>query len=386
MGISRYNPFSVLLKRTPAGRQEASSRGRLKSIIETPIILAGLILGIVVRNMPASFFLSANYWILRTLSGSRRAGLTADFAGKLEAAHSLYKGLKKNHRREPAILCAISHPPVDKSLMWLNYEMIIRAFETITGVKKRSSKPRIVVAIDELAVGHTAGLVGSSMYAGWMHAMHLSVDRLPHARGYLKGLMLAGSEPQHMPWRLLRHLGSGGEVIIALSCGIPETGRAVYLIREFVARLRKSAGSSALARWRDAEEKLFLFALERGPDGRTPAESGILSPHMSDFVLRFVMDFGHTEIAARAHLESFKADFSRETAFRERFFNFLLKRIAKERVPLMLMGLTHGFPGPHVNLCDTISNTDADGKVMGRGGGGDQFMLTVKRWIELNFR
>lgn len=158
----------------------------------------------------------------------------------LMRARALVARLETETGAAPALLAVISHPPAMGELAHLNFALGRHALRALRILRGRPCRPRQVVATDPFALD-TASVAEEGFYAGYMGTYHLGIDRLALGRAGAWRIMAPRSSWFTMPFRLLRALGSGGEVGIILAGGVPATGRVLYGVREWARRARAAS-------------------------------------------------------------------------------------------------------------------------------------------------
>ena len=316
----------------------------------------GISVAMVMEAMPGDWGLAVHEKMFRVLTGERTFAFDPG-SPVLRAARALAARLKEESGREPALLAAISHPPVLGELAYLNFELVRHAFLALREIRGRACRPRLVAAVDPFALDSTA-IVEEGLYAGYMGAFHIGLDRLALGRGHLGPVLSPQTRWDRMPFRLFRTLAEGGEVGMVLSGGIPATGLVLYGTREWarrawclspmrsdpkavLSRLRKddvfACFESAVAPfltlmrspWRIIEIWLMAAAAELVP-GQTAeaAACAVLSC------------LGVAEADRKILLEELARERTRETPIRRRLFRLLIGRVARRR-PLILLPVIH---------------------------------------------
>ncbi|MDP3543583.1 MAG: hypothetical protein Q8T11_14025 [Elusimicrobiota bacterium] len=327
-----------------------------RMILEPFTRAAGMMLAAVMELVPADWTVSFHNKLFLLLS----AGLAYPFDPASPAvadARALAAKLEKETGLEPALLAAISHPPVMGDLAHLNFELVRHATLVLRAVRGRPCRPRLVVAIDPFALD-TISVLEEGLYAGFMGNFHLGIDRLALGRGHPGPWMSAGTRWDRMPLRLFRSLAEGREIGMVLSGGVPATGRVLYGVREWARRARaagplRALPAEALARLR-ADPSFARFEkaaadhipLPRGPWRLLEAwlmtvAAGLLPGETSESVARVMLECLSVPEASRAALLSELAgDMARETPARRRLFRLLAGRVARRR-PLILIPVVH---------------------------------------------
>ena len=273
------------------------------------------------------------------------------------AAKLLAARLERESGRPPALLAAISHPPVMGDLAHLNFELVRHSSLALREVRGRPCRPRLVVAIDPFALD-TISIVEEGLYAGSMGTYHLGLDRLALGRGLPGPLMSPATRWDRMPLRLFRTLAEGGEVGMVLSGGVPATGRVLYGVREWARRARaagpyRADPTEVLRRLRaDADFSRFesvvsqTIHLPRGAWRLLEAwlmasAAGLVPGESAESVARAALKCLAVPVAEHAVLlAALSQDLARETPSRRRLFRLLIGRVARRR-PLVLIPVVH---------------------------------------------
>ncbi len=316
----------------------------------------GMILAALMNVLPADWSVAFHNKLFLTLA----AGKTYPFdpqAPAVAQARLLAARMEKESGQAPALLAAISHPPVMGDLAHLNFELVRHSTLVLREVRGRACRPRLVVAVDPFALD-TISVLEEGLYAGYMGSFHLGLDRLALGRSHPGPLMSPQTRWDRMPLRLFRSLAEGGEIGMVLSGGIPATGRVLYGVREWSRRARAASPLhaepiQALARLRsDATFARFENAaadhipLPRGPWRLLEAwlmtvAAGLVAGETIEDAANAALaalDVPERERAAlRAELEN---DMTRETPSRRRLFRLLVGRVARRR-PLILIPVVH---------------------------------------------
>lgn len=316
----------------------------------------GLVLAALMNVLPADWSVAFHNKLFLSLA----AGKTYPFDARSSAvvqARALAARLERESGLAPALLAAISHPPVMGDLAHLNFELVRHATLVLREVRGRSCRPRLVVAVDPFALD-TISVLEEGLYAGYMGSFHLGLDRLALGRGHPGPWMSPQTRWDRMPLRLFRSLAEGGEIGMVLSGGIPATGRVLYGVREWSRRARSAsplhgdpAGALASLRAGAAFARFEKAAadhipLPRGPwrlleawlmtvaAGLVPGESAQVA---ADAALDALQVPERERAALRAELQN---DMTRETPSRRRLFRLLVGRVARRR-PLILIPVVH---------------------------------------------
>ena len=317
---------------------------------------AGMIVGAVMELLPADRVVALHNRGLLALSAGRNYPFDLR-SPAVVAARALAARLEKESGHAPALLAAISHPPVMGDLAHLNTELVRHSILALREVRGRPCRPRLVVAIDPFALD-TLSLLEEGFYAGYMGSFHLGLDRLALGRGHPGPLMSPQTRWDRMPLRLFRSLAEGNEIGMVLSGGIPATGRVLYGVREWSRRARAASplhgdpaqadvflrADAAFARFETAAAA--HIPLPRGPwrlleawlmtaaAGLLPGEDG-----RGGGALRALMSESSRRIARRP-ARRLAGDMARETPPRRRLFRLLVGRVARRR-PLLLIPVVH---------------------------------------------
>ncbi|HVE12911.1 MAG TPA: hypothetical protein VNI01_05920 [Elusimicrobiota bacterium] len=353
------------LKRAAAGlppKPEAARR-----FVEPFLQLAAKALLAAARLAPAESMLAVQDKVYRALSSGPEAPYDLG-SPELAAAGELARSIAGSAGVEPALVCMFSHPPVTGELVHFNLELVRSALSGLRRARGRACRPSLVIAVDRFALD-TLPLHHEGLYAGFMGLYHLGTDRLAHSRAWPESLLLRGAAWPSLAGRMARRLAAGGELFLALSGGVPTTGRILYTAREFLLRARRerAAGVSplevrvrlraeapAFARFEDSGavgaalrvsvwrmiEAWVTFEL-LADDGLARADRGELSARGQDALASCLRALG-CGAEALADLEE---EFVRETPYRERLFRFLIARTAGRGRPIIFLPLTHARGG-----------------------------------------
>jgi len=330
--------------------------GLQRMLLEPAARAAGLLMAAVLELVPADWTVSFHNRLFLHLSAGRdypfRPGAPA-----VVAARALAARLEKESGLAPALLAAISHPPVMGDLAHLNFELVRHSTMALREVRGRPCRPRLVVAIDPFALD-TISVLEEGLYAGFMGRYHLGIDRLALGRGQPGPLMSPGTRWDRMPFRLFRSLAEGGEVGMVLSGGVPSTGRVLYGVREWARRAR--AAGPLNAQPAEARRRLLIdpafqrfqeasagnIHLPRGPwrlleSWLMAAAAGLLPGETAESAARAALACLSVPEASREPLlAELASDMTRETPSRRRLFRLLVGRVARRR-PLVLIPVVH---------------------------------------------
>jgi hypothetical protein len=317
---------------------------------------AGMFLAGVMEIVPADWTVAFHNKLFLGLV----AGRTYPFdpaSPAIVSARALAERLEKESGKAPALLAAISHPPVMGDLAHLNFELVRHATLALREARGRPCRPRLVVAVDPFALD-TISVLEEGLYAGFMGSFHIGLDRLALGRGHPGPLMSPQTRWDRMPHRLFRSLAEGGEIGLVLSGGVPATGRVLYGVREWARRaifagphradpsraLQCLRGDASFARFEKA-------ALERVPVTRghwrlleawlMTAAAGLLPNETTEAAARSALACLQVPETSRAALlVELANDMARETPARRRLFRLLVGRVARRR-PLILIPIVH---------------------------------------------
>ncbi len=344
-------------RRLEADKTVLPSKPELQRALLEPVTRAlGLILAGVMELLPADWTGYVHNRLFLHLSSGRTYPFEPG-SPAVAAARTLAARLEKESGLPPALLAAISHPPVMGDLAHLNFELVRHAMLALREVRGRPCRPRLVVAIDPFALD-TISVLEEGLYAGFMGTYHLGIDRLALGRGHPGPLMSPWTRWDRMPLRLFRALAEGGEVGMVLSGGVPSTGRVLYGVREWARRARAAGplnAQPAEARRRllmDAAFERFQAAsvghihLPRGPwrlleAWLMAAAAGLLPGETAESAARAALAcLSVPEAAREALMAELHLDMTRETPSRRRLFRLLVGRVARRR-PLVLIPVVH---------------------------------------------
>ncbi len=344
-------------KRLEADGTVLPAKPKLQRVLLEPCSrAAGMLLAAVLELLPADWSVSFHNKLFLSLSPGRTYPFDPA-APAVAAARALAERLEKEAGKPPALLAAISHPPVMGDLAHLNFELVRHATMTLREVRGRPCRPRLVVAVDPFALD-TISVLEEGLYAGFMGSFHLGLDRLALGRGLPGPLMSPQTRWDRMPHRLFRSLAEGREVGMVLSGGVPSTGRVLYGVREWARRalaagplLGEPARALACLRADASFARFEKAAVESVPPPRGPrrlleawlmsAAAGLLPDESAESVARAALGCMKVPEAARAALLSeLSRDMTRETPARRRLFRLLVGRVARRR-PLILLPIVH---------------------------------------------
>jgi hypothetical protein len=327
-----------------------------RSLLEPFSRLAGMLMAAVMEVVPADWTVAFHNKLFLHLSSPNVYRFDARSAVILEA-NALASRLEQETGKAPALLAAISHPPVMGDLAHLNFELVRHAILAMREIRGRPCRPRLVVAVDPFALD-TISVLEEGLYAGFMGSFHIGIDRLALGRGQPGPLLSPQTRWDRMPLRFLRTLAEGREVGIVLSGGVPSTGRVLYAAREWARRavaagaLRKDP-SRALACLR---ADLTFSRFEQAASSILPlpkqpwrlleawlmtAAAGLLPGETAGSAAKAALSCLKVPEEKRAALLAELAlDMSRETPARRRLFRLLVGRAARRR-PLILLPVVH---------------------------------------------
>jgi hypothetical protein len=335
-----------------------------RRLVEPPARLLGMALGAVMEILPAEWTVSFHDWLFRTLAG--RVYAFDPEEPRARRARELVERLRAETGREPALLAAISHPPVMGEAAHLNFALVRLATLALRAARGRPCRPRLVVAVDPFALD-TTSIVEEGAYAGYMGSYHLGLDRLALGRGHPGPRLSPQTRWDRMPRRLFRVLREGGEVGMVLSGGVPDTGRVLYAAREW-ARLARRASP-----WRTAPERAlpallahasfrrFVEAVEGTlhlPPGTwrrldawlMACAAGLVEGETAESAAAAALECLEVPAERRAGLlAELREDLTRETPVRRRLFRLLAGRVARRR-PLVVVPVVHRMDPPGVEL------------------------------------
>jgi hypothetical protein len=316
----------------------------------------GMFLAGVMNLVPGDWTVAFHNKLFLHLS----AGKTYPFdpsAKVVRDAAALAARFERETGKAPALLAAISHPPVMGDLAHLNFELVRHSTLFLREVRGRPCHPRLVVAVDPFALD-TISVAEEGLYAGFMGSYHLGVDRLALGRGHIGPWMNPTTRWDRMPLRLFRSLAEGGEIGMVLSGGVPATGRVLYGMREWSRRARaagpyRADPAGALRRLRGEEsfrrfESLVATAISFPPGPWRLLEAWLMAvaagllpgetPEVAGAAALAALDAPQSE---RARLQAeLVSDLTRETPSRRRLFRLLIGRVSRRR-PLILLPVVH---------------------------------------------
>lgn len=349
--------------------------------LEPPLILAGILASGLMELAPSEWVLRFHDGVFSALASPRRYPFDSS-SPALARAGELLRRLEAESGRRPALLALISHAPVTGEMAHFNFELVRHAMLALRALRGRPCRPRLVVAVDPFALD-TIPLYQEGLYAGCMGHYHMGLDRMFLGRGLLSRFLLRWASWDRMPWRLLRELGSGRELGMVLAGGVPGTARALYALREWVGRQRRSSPwrsrpSEILRRLRGFPDYARFEA--EGPHGpglrgrpwrmieawamsavtgaftrqdgteESCARSGRLTGEARSVLGRCLEALGLDPARREAAMESLSDELSRETPYRARFLEILAGRCLKKGRPLVLLPVVHRVEGPGIEL------------------------------------
>lgn len=326
------------------------AKPRLQRLFLEPLTrLFGMAIAVAMELVPADWTVAFHNKLFTALSGGKSYPFDP---ANVASAKALAATLE-----EPALLAAISHPPVMGELAHLNFELVRHSTLALREVRGRACRPRLVVAVDPFALD-TISVAEEGIYAGFMGSFHYGIDRLAYGRGMPGPALTPWTRWDRMPQRLFAALRAGGEVGMVLSGGVPATGRVLYGVREWARRLR-----SASAHRLDAKKSLSCLRADPAFAAFEKAVEGKM--HLSDRPWRLVeawlmaagaglvpgttaekagaaalSSLGVPEAERPALLAALGESMTRETPSRRRLFRLLVGRAARVR-PVVLLPIVH---------------------------------------------
>lgn len=337
-----------------------------RGLLDFPLNLLGAAFALLLRCLPnrVSHAIFLKSFDLLTYNKYRSVGIYISLNN--ECYYKLYTYVK-SIRREPALLCLTSHPPVIGDIRGLNLGLMAAGFRLMRAIRGTGRPFRLVAAIDVMALD-TLSLVEEAVYAGVVGYFHVSTDRLPSQRNAAQRLLFRRFAFDSAAWRLADSLLARENVVLVHPGGVAETSRLISTTREFVWRLRQETrkrpwdildsiscdpafrpflhyfveGGSL---WRRIESFL-VGLLARDPlvqcesnGSSPPCTTGILDPSDHRAVLSVAKAFGLDPEEARRAVDDFDEEFSRITPYRIRLFRILIRRVVSAGVPLMILPL-----------------------------------------------
>lgn len=322
-----------------------------RRFLEPVTRLAGMLIALILEIVPADWSVAFHNKLFLTLAGGKSYPFDPA-SPAVTSARALAGTL-----RQPALLAAISHPPVMGDLAHLNFELVRHATLALREVRGAPCRPRLVVAVDPFALD-TISVAEEGVYAGFMGNFHLGIDRLALGRGQPGPALSPWTRWDRMPLRLFKALARGGEVGMVLSGGVPSTGRVLYGAREWARRAReasphKSDVSKALAcLGSDPGFAAFSKAAEAtlhlsGRPWRLleawlmAAGAGLVPGTTAEGAAGAALSCLAVPEPARSRLTGeFAESLARETPSRRRLFRLLVGRVARRR-PVVLLPIVH---------------------------------------------
>lgn len=346
-----------------------------RAVLEVPFNLIGVMFCGLLEAMPADWALTLQDRIYRKLSGRSHSFDPATPA--LDRAARLLRTVEAKTGVTPALMAFLSHPPVLGEIAHLNFELVRHASWALRRIRGRACRPRLVAAVDPYALD-TVGMPSEGAYAGFMGRYHLGFDRLARSRGFWSSRVVARAAWPRVAARLLARLGRAGDVIMALSGGIPATARILYTVREWVAAQRRRSPlrgepaqvlrglSASLEFVRFAQDGPHGAGLRRNvwrmmegwvmsaaaglswngrhsfPDKKEPgARSGELEPQLRAVLERCLDVLEAPGPGREAALREFSEEWVRQTPYRARLFRILAGRVLARGRPLLFLPVVH---------------------------------------------
>ena len=316
----------------------------------------GMAFAFVLELVPADWCVALHNKLFQQLAAGRSYPFDPSTPA-IRDAKTLATRLERESGQAPALLAAISHPPVMGDLAHLNFELVRHSTLALREVRGRPCRPRLVVAIDPFALD-TISVLEEGLYAGFMGSFHLGLDRLALGRNHIGPMLSPQTRWDRMPLRLFRTLAEGREVGMVLSGGVPFTGRVLYGMREWARRARADgplrADPAATHRCLRADSSFARFekavgdviVLPRGPwrlleAWLMAAAAGLLPDETAESVARAELNCQLIPESSRASLLSELASgLKRETPSRRRLFRLIVGRVVRRR-PLVLIPVVH---------------------------------------------
>ncbi|MEK7389266.1 MAG: hypothetical protein AAB036_06180 [Elusimicrobiota bacterium] len=318
----------------------------------------GIAFSMVMEIIPADWGNALHDSACRSLAGGRSYPFDPE-SETLRGARAEAERLALQCGRRPALLAAMSHPPVLGDLAHLNFELGRHTSLLLRAVRGESCRPRLVVAVDPFALD-SVSIIEEGLYAGYMGSFHIGLDRLAMGRGHAGPALSPQTRWDRMPLRLLRTISGGGEVGLVLSGGVPETGFVLYGIREWVRRaalssplrstpeaVRRAVRSDAsysrfesvrpdilatpLSAWRLLEVWLMSVASGFVPDQSLEAAAG-----------EVLSCLAVPEAERRRLMNELRREMKHETPVRRRLFRLIAARAARAR-PVILLPVVHSI-------------------------------------------
>jgi hypothetical protein len=393
-----------------------------RRLLEPPCNLGGLLIRAVLEVLPADRVLAIHDAVYRNLAEGRCYAFQED-APSIGRARAEARRLAEAAGQEPALVGLVSHPPVLGDMAHLNFELVRHAGLALRAIRGRPCRPRDVVAVDPFALD-TAGLVAEGLYAGFMGLYHLGLDRQAFARGPWSARLVRETAWPRLAWRLERRLREGGEAVMAVAGGVPETARILYTAREWIAeqrlaspwrgrpaevlrRLREDEGfrrfeaegplGPGLRRsaWRMLEGWIVSAAAGHPWAGSSPApssaETGRLEPEARQAAAAGLAALGLSPEQQQAALAALAQEWPRQTPWRRRFFRYVAGRVlARRGRPVLFVPVVH-LPGPRPGVAvreawswQALASGRLSGRVLGPAprqwqGTADEFALEFGR-------
>lgn len=352
-----------------------------RAFLEAPFNVLGAAIHAVASCLPAEWVMRFHDRLFSSLSSPRHYAFDARSESLLKARR-LVEEVEKRSGRSAALVGVISHPPVSGDMAHMNFELVRHAMLGLRALRGGPCRPRLVVAVDLFALD-TISIPAEGLYAGYMGLYHVGLDRLVLGRGALSARLIAKTAWHRTAHRLLRELGRGAEVGIAIAGGVPSTARVLYGAREWMQEQRRRSPWRAhpgevlrrlrlnpdylrferegpcgegLSRnaWRMLEAWIMAGVAAEGC-GPSSAEQGLLLPE-AERRARDCLEALDVPSRERAlALEKLAAVVRRETPPRSRFFRVLAGRVLRRR-PVVFLPIVHrgGF-SPGVDIREAWS-------------------------------
>lgn len=362
---------SVLPRKTPVQRV----------FLEAPFNVLGAAIHAAASCLPSEWVMRFHDRLFSSLSSPRHYAFDAR-SGALLRARRLVEELERSSGGSVALVGVISHPPVSGDMAHMNFELVRHAMLGLRALRGGPCRPRLVVAVDLFALD-TISIPAEGLYAGYMGLYHVGLDRLVLGRGTLSARLIAKTAWHRAAHRLLRELGRGAEVGIAIAGGVPSTARVLYGAREWMQdqrrhsplrgspaevlrRLRSNPGylrfeqdgpcGTRLRRnaWRMLEAWIMAGVAAEG-QGPSSAEEARLLPEAEGRARDCLEALALPPQQRALALEELAAVMRRETPERPRFFRALAGRVLRRRAVVFLPIVHRGGSSPGVDIREAWS-------------------------------
>jgi len=331
---------------------------------------AGFLVSRAVECLPADASLSIQDRIFKTLASDYRTPCDA-LRAPLVRVQAAMRQAEQDAGKPAALLTLLSHPPAQGDAAALNVEMVRQAVSAMRFLRARACRPRLVIAIDDFALDMLT-LHEEGLYAGFVAGSHLGLNRATLRHSFSGASFMRRTALDLMPWRLFSRLAAGGEVGMVLSGGVPATGRALYVLREWIKEIwrRHPVADAGVARRLLEENQDFrrfeavlpresplrknvprlcegwaasrALGLQEGLSAPVACATGRLDGATEGALRAVLRAAGAGEAESAARMGALAEEFARETPFRRRFFRLLSKRVlGRSSRPVVFVPISH---------------------------------------------